>query len=177
MDILMEENPYGNPWYGQPRRHKWAAEKGWRQRRRRSHRNPIGNPVRGLTTQVQNLTQGIGAPEIIAAAGGLAAALTLPKMFNMQSATGTQKFMRLLVAALGAVGVGFAARQFLSQKAGQAAIAGGLAGVALVALNQFAGQKFGIADGGGRLISSLGDANLINPRSSRTEETTGFIQP
>jgi len=128
MELLLEENPmrHYNPWYGEPRLHARAARKGHR-------RNPVARRI-----QARRLMQGVSMTDVSAGVASGAAALMLPRLViapGVATPTMTQRWMRLGVAAACALGVGWAARQWIGVSAGNAAVVGGLVGTATEAVN------------------------------------------
>ena len=186
MEVLLEENPF-NPWYKQPRRHKWAALKGRYGRSWKSHRNPFGgetlnprrarNPIAGA---LGGLTQGVDVMDGVAAVAGLAAATMLPGVI-IKSPTGN-KFLKVAIAFGAAFGVSMLMRKFVSSKAGNAAIMGGIAGAGVQLLNTVRPGTIGGELGSGpvRFIGAggrIGDARLVSPSMSREGENVSLIQP
>ena len=175
MELLLEENPrlgrskrmsnpagfdeYGNPIYFGGRRA--------RRRGRRSYRNPIA--ALGL----RQWTQGVSAMDAVAAVGGLAAATMLPGMIIRTPPTTTGgKLVKVLVSLVAAFGAGYVARN-LGQRAGQAAIIGGLAGTATQALSAFTTVRIG----SGSIRRAIGEPITVSPSYTREGETVGVLTP
>ena len=166
-DILLESNPWGNPWYGQPRRHAKAARKGQRGRTR----NPV--TALGRTFGLQNAAQGVGGEEVLGAVGGFAATSLIPPMIIKDAGTQGGKLMRIGAGVLVTVLVGMAAKS-VSPKAARAAIVGGFAGVAIQAIQAFTPLKVM-----GQLGSGYrpGAAEIVNFPRDEQSETVNVIQP
>lgn len=137
-EVLLWENPdmLDNPWYGNPRR-----------RRRRSRRNP---GALAMPKGVQDLTQGVGAQEILGGGLGLVGAAAIPRMViapgkadSGEALTMQEKLMRVGIGVLATLGVGFVAQNVAGKGAAKAAVIGGLAGVAVTAVNTFTPMKLG----------------------------------
>lgn len=106
---------------------------------------------------------GVGIEEIAAAAGGLALANKLPGMIVKPATptaplSTTQKLLQLAVGFGAAIAAGMAAKQILKGKAGEAAIAGGLAGTLVNALGNFTSynlkqQPLMLPNPGGRIFT------------------------
>ena len=170
MDLLLESNP----WFGHRKGHRRAAL-------RRHHRRNPTNPLAGATT-LKNWTHGFGVTDIAAAAGGLAASTMLPGMFIKLNAGATelttmQKVLKVVIGTVAAFAAGAAAKSFLTEKAGQAAAAGGLAGVVAQAVGAFTPYKIGGQPAlmAGRTIRRFGEAS--NVPSYPQGETVQLIQP
>ena len=149
------ENPRG--WYGQSRRHAAAARKGKRGR----SRNPVGfdefgnpifisgyNPRRrrnpmartkalALPTTFKGWTQGVDLMDAAAAAGGLAATVSLPGLIVPAPVTMTQKLWKTAVSFGTAIGAGAVGKAFISDSAGRSALIGGVAGATAQILAMF----------------------------------------
>ncbi len=168
MDVMLESNPFGNPWYGQPRRHSKAALKGARGRTR----NPVA--AIGRSFGLQNMAQGVGGEEVLGAVGGFAASSLVPSMIIKDAGTQGGKIMRIVAGVATTVLAGMAVKSF-SPKAARGVIVGGLAGTAIQAIQVFTPLKvMGQLGSGG---SRFGAAEVVNFPESRSEETVNVIQP
>jgi len=128
---------YGNPWYGQPRRHKWAAQKG----HRRAKRNPLSSTA--MKGTFKEWTQGLTVTDIVAATAGFAASAMIPGMLITSTDTTMKKALKVAAAVVSALAVGAAAKSFVGSKAGQCAAIGGLAGATGQAISSFTPWKIG----------------------------------
>jgi len=148
-----------------------------RRRHRRHHRNPV---TAGAAT-MREWTQGVDATDAVAAVAGLAGATMIPGMLIKITAgavelTTTQKFLKVAVALGAAVGIGAAARSFMSPSAGKAAVIGGLAGAGTQIVNMMRPGTIGrmaLPNPGRRLSEST----VISPAPGRESETVSLIQP
>ena len=165
-NVLLESNPWGNPWYDQPRRHSRAARRGWRGRTR----NPV--TALGRSFGLQNAAQGVGGEEVLGAVGGFAASSLIPPMIVRDAGTQGGKLMRIAAGVVATVLVGMAARS-VSPKAARAAIVGGFAGTAIQAIQAFTPLKVMGSLGSGR----MGAAEIVNFPRDEQSETVSVIQP
>jgi len=118
-----------NPYYQNPRKKRKSGGK--------RMRNPISAGAIG-----KEWFQGVNFMDAGAAVGGLAASTMLPGLIVKDTATGLNKFLKIL-ASLGFTAVaGFALRN-ISPSAGKAAIIGGLAGTATQAIGMFTNIQIG----------------------------------
>lgn len=138
--------------------------------------------IKKATASLNKWSQGVSWMDGIAGAAGLAASLKLPMYFAPSTATTTDKILRVGASALSAMAAGWAGKM-VGGTAGKAAITGGFAGTAIVALDLFAGMNV-LAGGGGtaRRIATprgrgLGTALDISPAVSRDGETVGVLEP
>jgi len=128
-------------------------------------------------------THGFGVTDIAAAAGGLAAATMIPGMIIKPSAGAIelntmQKVLKVVIGVVAAFGAGAAAKSFLTEKAGQAAAAGGLAGVVAQAVGAFTPYSIGRpALMAGSRVRRFGEATTVSPAYTREGETVQLIQP
>ena len=149
-----------------------------RRKRRRARRNPVA----ALGT-MQEWTQGLGWQDAAAATAGLAAASILPSTLIKPGADGQlstiQKLLRVVIGIGAAVGVGSVGKSMFTARAGQAAVAGGLAGTAIQALSSFTNLKLA----GPTAIRALrpgiriGEAEMVSPSATREGETIQMIMP
>lgn len=105
-----------------------------RRRRRHSSRNPIAKSLGGVIPY----TQGTDIMEMAAAVGGLAICGLVPAMVIKPAAgkkvlTDTQKWLKIGVAFLLAIGAGMVGK---SIKVGKAALIGGIAGTGAIAYSE-----------------------------------------
>jgi len=165
MDVLLESNPWGNPWYGQSRRHSLAARRGHRR-----SRNPVASIARGFG--LQNVTQGVGAEEVLGAVGGFSASLLVPPMLIKNPSDMTGKLLRVGGGIAVALLAGMAVKTF-SPKAARGVIIGGLAGTAATAIQAFTPLKvMGMLPSG-----RLSNAQIVNFPRDEQSETVNMIQP
>ena len=162
-----------NPWYGEPRRHSRAAKKGHRGRnptyiapydyykpsirqtvsvpgyvkRLPGERNPKGGTMKkSLAGAIpREWTQGVDLMDVGSAVAGLAAAGIIPGMVVTTTATGMQKFLKILTSVGVAFAAGFVFRN-VSSSAGKAAVLGGLAGAATQAIGTYTNVQIGRPD-------------------------------
>ena len=109
-------------------------ENPYKRRKRRMKRNPAD--VKVLRKE---WLQGMSLTDAAAAAGGLAAVISIPGMIVKPAdtaLTGTQKLLKFGVALGAAVGAGFIARN-ISPTAGKAALYGGVAGLTAQILGMY----------------------------------------
>ena len=150
-------------------------------RRRRRHRNP------GLALpRIGGYLHGVDAQDVVAAGAGFFVSGWLPGQVVKPAVVGgtltqNQKIFRILLAAVGALGAGFVAKN-LSPSAAKAAVLGGLTGAALSAVNAFRPGTFAISQTNTvtpRVLSSVrvGESVTISPSTHRSEETINLIQP
>lgn len=138
------------------------------------------NPISLAATK--EWTQGIGWQDVTAAALGLAASTTIPNMVVKDRSKMTGKLLALVVGFASAVGAGVVARSIFSQKAGQAAIAGGLAGTTLQGLSSLANIKLGepgVVSVARQLGAGYGirAGEVVSPSRTRDGETVQTIYP
>ena len=155
--IALLENPYYNP-------------------RRRSHRR---NP-KGVTASVRQWSQGVTVTDAVAAASGLAAASIIPGMIVKSSAgttvlTTTQKLLKLVVSAATAMAAGYIGKT-VNPGVGKAAIIGGFAGTAAMALSSFTSYKV-LGTSMALPMGRFANAIPVSPTPSREGETVSLIQP
>ena len=172
-------------------------------RRRRRRYNPVGiddfgnpiffeqnrrsrikrrrNPVRAtaLRGTMREWTQGVDIMDAGAAVGGLAMSTMIPGMLVKDTTTMTQKLMKLGASLGSAIGAGAIGRAMISPGAGKAAIIGGMAGTATMALSMFTNIQIGRPSpsrmiGPGRRV---GETTTLSPRFTPEGEQTGIILP
>ena len=148
-------------------------------RHRRHHRR---NPSLMSSAQISHWTQGVQMEDAAAAVGGLAAAYYLPGVVIKPDATGvltsTQKWLRILVAAGAAVGVGYICKEFLkSSAAGKAAVIGGLAGTGVQVINLVKPGTVPMPSRTALPARRFGESTVISPSPNREGETVSLIQP
>lgn len=135
-EILLLENPRGRGWYGEPYRHRVAAQRG------RRLKNPMTNAL-AMPKSLKGFYQGVSPMDAGLALGGFAAATMVPGMIVKDVSTTGKKVLKLIVA-LGMTGVvGMIAKSVGKDAGAKAAIAGGLAGSLAQALGMFAGVQIG----------------------------------
>lgn len=108
-------------------------------------RNPRGGTMRnpnGARAITRQWFQGVDMMDMGAALGGLAMSTLLPGMFVKDTATTSQKWLKIGASALSAIGAGWIFRN-VSSTAGKYAIAGGMAGTLQQALSTFNIVKIG----------------------------------
>lgn len=138
--------------------------------RRRHRRNP-----RGITAATRQWAQGVTVTDAVAAAAGLAAASLIPSMVIKTMTTTTQKILRIAVSAATAMAAGYVGKM-VNASVGKAAIIGGFAGTAAMALQSFTSYKLTGAPLGlppGRMSNAI----PVSPSPSREGETVSLIQP
>jgi len=102
-----------------------------------------------LPTTAKEWTQGVGIMEGVAGAGGLVAALMIPGMIVPTTDTLARKFGKGALSVACALGVGAAAKAFLSPTAGKAAVIGGIAGAVAQIMEMATGRS--LIGGTGRM--------------------------
>lgn len=144
-------------------------------RRRKKRRNPMAKTL-AMPSTMRGWTQGIDFVDAGSAAGGLAASTMLPGMFVKTADTGWQKTMKLLASLGCALGAGAIGKAIISDKAGKAAIIGGIAGSTAMAIGLFTGFQIGTP---ARRIATrrIGETLPGSPAQSRDEETVNVIIP
>ena len=111
---------------------------------------------------VREWTQGVDLMDAGAAVGGLTASTMIPGMIVKDTTTGFQKFWKLSVSLICAVGAGAIGRAMISPGAGKAAIIGGLAGTAAQAIGMFTGFQIG-QRGKPSARRSIGESRFSTP--------------
>lgn len=139
------------------------------------------NPALSLSG-AKEWTQGIGYQDVAAAALGLSMATLIPNMVVKDTSKTTGKLLKLAVSFGAAVAAGMVARSVFSQKAGQAAIAGGLAGTAVQGLSSLANIKIAEPIGNAIARPQLGSGGVrsgetVSPARTREGETVQTIWP
>lgn len=118
---------------------------------RRRHKRR--NPGTGVKAAAKKWTQGVDAMDVAAGVAGMAAAFMVPpyviKAPTTGSPTTTQKWQKVGVSAIAAIGAGYLIKQ-ASPGAGKAAIIGGAAGVVAQALATFGYANIAPSSGGSR---------------------------
>ena len=175
MDILIQENPtkkrnlIGYDRNGKP---IYLSANPVRSKKRR--KNPVA-----ATKAMKQYTQGIGATEVVAGALGVAGAGVFPGMVIKTAETGTQKFMKILVAVMSTIAVGWVAKSTSGAAAGKAAVIGGLSATALQAVTVTTGVTIGGQNqiAAGRMRRQIGVPQMVSPPQSRQDETVSLITP
>ena len=135
-----------------------------RRRRRRSSRNPIAKTI--------PYTQGTDIMEMVGAVGGLAASGLVPAMIIKPNVgatvlTDTQKWMKIGLAFVIAVGAGMVGKQM---KIGKAALIGGIAGTGAIAYSELTSKSLIAASTGVRMMTAGGPiAGNVIARSYQPE--------
>ncbi len=120
--------------------------------------------------KIGNLTQGVGTMDAIAAGAGLAAATMIPGLIIKDTSSTSGKLLKLAVAFGSAAVAGIAFKSLAGSKAGQMAVVGGLAGMAVQAVGAYTPIKVGTP-------SRIGDPLTIAPSMTRDKETVQLIRP
>ena len=165
MEYLIEENPYGywdNPYRSRRKRRKNPMKS-----------NPMALP---MPKMVKPYVQGVTLDQIVAGGGAMWASTYVPNRFKPAPATTTDKLMRFGVSFGTALVAGMIGKAAFNQRAGQAAVIGGLAGTFLDVLNM---TNLLSKRGVGRVATNprLRAGTVVSPATSREGETVSIIRP
>jgi len=141
---------------------------------RKKRRNPmVGIPKLG------KLTGGVGVMEIIGGAAGLAGSSMLPNVFiKTVPVTNGEKAIKVGVSVLSTLAVGYLfSKVGRDQRAGRAAIIGGLAGVAINVVNIVRPGTVSAAKQISGPVRRLGEAATVSPGFTREGENVTLIRP
>ena len=132
------------------------------------------NPM-NMPKMLRPWTQGVTLDQMVAGGAGIWVTKFVANKFKPAPATNTDKLYRGVISFATALGAGVAGKA-ISQKAGQAAVIGGLAGTFLDALNML-----GLLEGKGvgRVASRprINAGTVVSPATSREGETVSIIRP
>ncbi len=151
-DILLYENPYGNP-----------------RRKRRKSRNPSAGAM-ALPKPIRRFLP-VSVQEIVAGAGGLLAATMIPAAVYPAPATNMQKLAKIGVALASAIGASMLAGT-LAGGARKAALIGGVSGTALVSVGMF--TKWQLL-GGRKLLGNRPVHHLGESREASSPDEKGVL--
>jgi len=144
---------------------------------RKRRRNPMA-----MIPSVTKLTGGIGAKEIIGGAAGLAGSSMIPNaMIKTAAVTTTDKAIKIGLSVLSTLAVGYIFGKW-DQRAGRAAIVGGLSGVAITVVNTLRPGTISGGAGGQRQLMApvqrrLGESMTVGPAFTREGENVTLIRP
>lgn len=167
-EYLIEENPYG--YYDNPYRTSRNPRR--KTRRNSMKRNPIALP---MPKMVRPYAQGISFDQIIAGGGAIWASTFIPNRFKPSPVTTVDKLMRFGVSFGTALVAGMIGKAAFGQRAGQAAVIGGLSGTFLDVLSM---TNVLSRRGVGKIARpTLRAGAVVSPSASREGETVSIIRP